>query len=311
MKKSWFIFVAFLTALAVMAPGPPEKAEKVRINDQDWDIQPFFYPNADGTFTWGLNLDGIDIKYGIATAGEHAAFNLGVTLSGVMIDDNNWDLDWSRTILVSFSKDPEGVKDADGYIGVVTDEISWNGDDDGSGYVVDQVALALVAPGGTPMGESCAVDTGWVLIAGSNFDAPVMIDDNGWDYNHEHNAIVVPLLAQSSLLDDMQSLGYLVTIDVDVWNLDGSFAGSGRGTREIVAVDPIDWDYVQIQPVFATLDSDVGWNGDDDGSGIVTGLIDLVDPATGNVVNHMVFTDQTVGFTINSIPELCPGCDAP
>jgi hypothetical protein len=310
MKKAFLIFGALLIALAVVAPGPPEKAEKVRIDTQGWDVQPFFHSNSDGTFTWGVNLDGIEVKYGLATAGEHAEFTLGVTLSGVMIDSNGWDLDWDQTLQVGFSRDPDGGRDADGYIRVLADPVAWNGDDDGAGYIIDRVSLTLVGPSGAPMGEPSAADVGRVLIAGSSFNTPVMIDDQDWDYDPEHSAVVVPLLAASGHLSEMQRLALRVTLDVEVWNLDGSFAGSGRGSGGIIGIDDSDRDYVRIQPVLATLDEGLSWNGDDDGSGIVTGLIDLVDPA-GNAVSRATFTDQTVGFMIHGMPEPCPGCDAP
>jgi hypothetical protein len=294
MKKAPLIMGIILIALTIMAPGPPDKAEKLKIDDSDWDISPSFDPES---LTYSADIFGVDCKFGIATAGEHADFQIRITLSGVKIEDNDYDNAWSVTDEVSFHKDPDDIKDEDGYIGIDVDPVSWNGDDDG-GFIVNEVALALIGPNESPLGDVITVDTGWTLIGGPSFDAPVMIDGQDWDYDPDAKAIIVPLLADADLVGILQEEGYQVRVDVDVWNLDGSEAGSGSGQKDVVKVDPIDWDYVQIQPALAVLDDDVEWNGDDDGSGIVSGSIELITP-DGSVVSTITFEGQVVGFVIH------------
>jgi len=69
-------------------------------------------------------------------------------------------------------------------------------------------------------------------------------------------------------------------------------------------VDGKDEAYVQIEPVFATLTS-VEWNGDDDGGGIVSGTIEIVDPL-GDVISTTRFENHIVGFVVHKSP--CEEC---
>ena len=308
MKKVLLTICIILVALTIMAPAP-DKAEKLKVNDQDYDIEPFFYKDeVTGEYKYGADVSsiGIDCKFGLATAGEHADFKIGVTMSGVKYDNNNWDSNWSETVFTKFEKDPEDTKDEDGYIGIVlTDKVSWNGEDDGSGFVVNEVAFALMGPSDQSIGEASTIETGWVLINNPSRNPPsVMVDDEDWDYDPKFG-IIVPLLAYGNIVDILQKEGYEVAVEVDVWNTDGSPAGSGRGSTDIVKVDEQDFDYVQIEPVDAALTS-VEWNGDDDGTQIVSGTIEIIDSG-GTVISTTKFENQPVGFVVHT-PSPCEDC---
>jgi hypothetical protein len=64
-------------------------------------------------------------------------------------------------------------KGADGYILLDTISVSWNGDDDGSGYFVQEVDLGLVSPGDNTMSTVPTIfynePGGAVPIIGNNF----------------------------------------------------------------------------------------------------------------------------------------------
>ena len=155
MKKVLLVIGIILVALAVIASGPPDQAEKLKIDDSDWDITPFYIFNDEtGLYDIGVEIDGIDCKFGLATAGEQADFTIGITLAGVKIDGQDWDIYWSEAVEVRFEKDPDDTRDEDGYIGVIlTDLVSWNGDDDGDGYFVQEVDIGLITPGGNTLSE--------------------------------------------------------------------------------------------------------------------------------------------------------------
>jgi hypothetical protein len=145
MKKALIITALILITFTLMAPGPPEKAEKLKIDEEGWDVQPFFEISD---YTYGVEIEGIDCKFGMATAGEHANFTINFTFSGVKYDENEWDDGWTETVYANFEKLPGAEKDADGYIQLNTISVSWNGDDDGEGYFVQEMDIGLVAPGG-------------------------------------------------------------------------------------------------------------------------------------------------------------------
>jgi hypothetical protein len=278
MKRPLAALVAVLVALTVMAPGPPDRAEQLKVDNGTWEIEPFF-DNSTGGSIYGVTLAGLECKYGLATAGEHADFQIGVTLSGVAYDNNEWDYGWSQDVTVAFHKDPTATKDSDGYIGILADPVSWNGDDDGSQFVVDEIALSLVGPSGQTVGQATTVDGGGTMITGPTFGTPVKMDQNGWDYSPELGAIVVPLLAAADQVDDLASQGYQVSVDFSVifphpGGVDGTASGSGS-TPILMTIEPSpDLEYVQIEPLTT---STVEWNGDDDGSGIVNGTLTLYD----------------------------------
>jgi hypothetical protein len=295
MKRPLAALVAVLVALTVMAPGPPDRAEQLKVDNGTWEIEPFF-DNSTGGSIYGVTLAGLECKYGLATAGEHADFQIGVTLSGVAYDNNEWDYGWSQDVTVAFHKDPTATKDSDGYIGILADPVSWNGDDDGSQFVVDEIALSLVGPSGQTVGQATTADGGGLVVSGPSYSVPVKMDQNGWDYNPDLGAIVVPLLAAGDQVDDLETDGYWVHASVSVRVLDASGtkigSGSGEGSADIVKVDDMDYDYVRIQPLLA---ESVDWNGDDDGSGIVNGTLTLYD-MNGTLKGEWEYVELPVTF---------------
>jgi hypothetical protein len=73
---------------------------------------------------------------------------------------------------------------------------------------------------------------------------------------------------------------------VEVYNLDGSLAGTGRGSGQIEIIEE-SWDaehFIGIAPVLVEISS-ADWNGDDDGSSIVTGWVAL-ESSKGVVLSH-------------------------
>lgn len=294
MKRLFLTIGLVLAALMTMAPTRCNNAEKLRIDPDAWDIQPF-YDDSGGLYTYGVTLTGLECKYGLAVAGEHADFAIGVTLSGVRFDDNDWDLDWTETVLVGYQRAPGAVRTADGYIAILTDPVSWNGDDDGSQHLVQEVVISLINPSGNSMGEPVIPEESGVVVSGPGASSPVTFDNNDWDYDPEPSEIVVPLLAAADLVDEL-SAGYSVYVSVAVRVLDDSGAligsGSGEGYGDIDGVPIPGTPYVEIAPVRV---SSVDWNGDDDGTGIVTGTLTLFAP-DGAELGTWEYDDFPVDF---------------
>jgi hypothetical protein len=192
-------------------------------------------------------------------------------------------------------KEEGAEKDPEGYIAIEPTLIEWDRDGgifEGAASVT--ASISLVGPSGNVQGD--VIVTPPTIIEVMWPDSPVKHENTGWDYDPENDAIVVPLLAHSGIVDIITK-GYQVEVDVDVWNLDGSDAGSGEGSAAIVKIDGQGGEYVQIQPALAVLDDGVSWNGDDDGSNIVSGTITLV--SNGTVHSITTFEKQEVGFVIH------------
>jgi hypothetical protein len=283
MKKTILLSCLLLVLLVSVLPAPPQdKAEKLRYEDNGWekDGQQFVIQ--------------MSCKFGQATAGEHADFKVRTILDIFKHDGQEWD---SVTGERSIRKLAGAEKDADHYVKIEPTTIAW----DRQGYIGNvsvTASLQLIGPSGNTIGDAVVTPPTMIVIWP---DSPVKMDENGWDYDPEKDAIVVPLLAHSGIVDIITK-GYQVKVDVDVWNLDGSVAGSGEGSAAIVKIDGQGGEYVQIQPALAVLDDGVSWNGDDDGNGIVSGTITLV--SNGTVHSITTFEKQEVGFVIH---EPLPG----
>jgi hypothetical protein len=278
MKKTILLagLLLVLFVLVLFAP-PQDKAEKLRHEDNDWD--------RDGQ----QFIVQMSYKFGIATAGEHADFKARTTLT-IDTGENVYTATGERVI-----QKVEGVdKDPDGYIEIEPTYIKWDsGDFEGSTTVTS--SISLVGPSGNVQGD--VIVTPPTIIEVMWPDSPVKHDDNNWEYDPLEGDIIVPLLAHPDKVDFLQNEGYQVTVEVDV---SGDYlTGSGKGSAAIVKHDDQGWDYVQIQPVLA--DASVEWNGDDDGSGIVSSTIGLVRP-DGSVYSTTTFGPQTVWFVTHKPP---------
>jgi hypothetical protein len=283
MKKVLLVIGFILVSLTIMAPNP-EKAEKLKVNGHDWDRDPAQF------------VVSLTCQFGTATAGEHADFKIGANIT-IAADGKTYQLVGERNIV----KAAGAEKDADNFIAIEPLTIDWPEGKNFEGVASVTSSVSLVGPSGNVQGDP-VIYTDSVLI-NDPLSPDVMIDDEDWDYDPEKNSIVVPLLADSKLVDFLQAEGYTVTVDVKVLNIDGSIAGSGSGSGNIVKVEDQDYDYVPIKPVFALLGEGVKWNGDDDGSGIVSGTILVLDP-DGKVISTTTFDYITVGFVIHEpLPE--------
>jgi hypothetical protein len=286
MKKALLTIGIILVALSVMAPDK-EKAEKLRIDDQGWDS---------GTSSFVLNLS---CQFGMATAAENSGkFTIRATIDIFDHDGNSLD-----TIVeegLEINKVEGADKDTDHYVKIEPLELSWDRNGDIFEGVVSVTASAsLVGPSGNVQGDA-VVSTDEVLINHPSYPS-VKINDEGWDYDPVKKAIVVPLLVDAKIVDFLIEKDYQVEVDVDVWNIDAddniiSPAGFGEGSATIEVIPGQGGEYVQILPVLAVLDDGVSWNGDDDGSGLVSGKIKIFSELTTYSITS--FMNQIVGFVI-------------
>jgi len=278
MKKTTLLSCLLLVLFVSVLPAPEEKAEKLRHDDNGWEKEGQQF------------IVQMSCKFGIATAGEHADFKVRSILT-----INAGGKEYTETGERNIQKVEGASKDADGYIKIEPLEIPW--DRDGGifeGAASVQASASIVGPSGNVQGDVIVTPTTMVEVEG--LASPVKMDDNGWEYDPKNNEIIVPLLARADIVDFLIKEGYQVTVYVDV---SGDFlTGSGKGSTPIVKVNPGDWDYVQIQPVLA--DAVVKWNGDDDGSGIVSGTIWLVKDET--IRSTTTFGPQTVWFVTHKPP---------
>jgi hypothetical protein len=282
MKKALLTIGIILVALAIMAPAP-DKAEKLKVDNHD-------YARDAGQFVISMSC-----MFGIATAGEHANFTTRTVLT-FEADGVPHTLQGTGGI----NKVDGATKDADGYIAIEPLTIGWDRNGGTFSGVVSVVATTqLVGPSGKDQGEAVVTYPDVTIEL-----PPVMIDEEGWDFNSDANAIVVPLFAHIYFVKVPPEETYSVRVDVDVFKKDEAktLAGSGLGIGIIEKFGPGFGDFVQIPSVLAILDEGLEWNGDDDGSQIVTGQIKLFD-AAGNEVETMVFPEQVVGFIIPEPPE--------
>ncbi len=280
MKKTTLLSCLLLVLFVSVLPAPEEKAEKLRYDDNGWEKEGQQF------------IVQMSCKFGIATAGEHADFKVRSILT-----INAGGKEYTETGERNIQKVEGASKDADGYIKIEPLEIPWDRDGgifEGAASVT--ASISLVGPSGNVQGDVIVTPPTIIVMWP---DSPVKHDDSNWDYDLKNDAIVVPLLAHSGIVDIITK-GYQVKVDVDVWNLDGSDAGSGEGSAAIVKIDGQGGEYVQIQPALAVLDDGVSWNGDDDGSGIVSGTIKLV--SNGTVHSITTFEKQEVGFVIHEPP---------
>jgi len=134
MKK----IIALMLLLLVNVPmvlAPEDKAEKLRVNGNDWD--------RDGQ----QFVVSMSCKFGIATAGERAGFSLRVTVD-ITADGKTY----SEKGVNGISKVEDASKDQDGYIAVEPTKIAW----DRGGFTGDAgvtTSIQLVGPSGNEIGD--------------------------------------------------------------------------------------------------------------------------------------------------------------
>ena len=104
----------------------------------------------------------------------------------------------------------------------------------------------------------------------------LIFDDTDWDYNPRTSQLEIPLLSSFGIARAGERAGFTVNVFVEIYNLDGSLAGVGEGSGEIQIIGDSRTakQYVRIAPVYADVPA-ADWNGDDDGSSIITGWIEV------------------------------------
>jgi hypothetical protein len=145
MKKALITFGIILITLSVMAPGPPDKAEKLRVDNNHWDRAPYH-----SDFTIDMSC-----QFGMATAAEHnGKFTVNAYVDIFEYDNQEWDKVGSTQELgIAINKGPE-PKGTDGFIAIDPATLSWNGDDDGSQKLKIDVTLNLIGPSGNVLSST-------------------------------------------------------------------------------------------------------------------------------------------------------------
>lgn len=136
--------LVLVVCLLILLPAAPvmaqeDKAEKLRYDNNGWDRE-------GQTFVLSLSC-----KFGIATAGEHGAFNVFVQLDIFDFDNNNWD---SIKAMALIAKAEGAKKDSEGYINIEQLIIPWDrvgGTFEGVATVV--ATTAIIGPSGNTVGD--------------------------------------------------------------------------------------------------------------------------------------------------------------
>lgn len=130
--------VAPLTiSVKVRAPGPPDQAEKLKVNGQDWDRESAQF------------VIDMSCHFGAATAGEHVDFKVEAKLT-VKEGEKTYGLAGDRPI----SKVDGAVKDADNFIAIEPLRIDWEQMPVGfEGSVTVIAEVSLLGPSGKVIGH--------------------------------------------------------------------------------------------------------------------------------------------------------------
>ncbi|MFH2008015.1 MAG: hypothetical protein ABI333_15640 [bacterium] len=113
-----------------------EKAEKLKVDDQDWDRDP------------AQIIVKLSAHFGTATAGEHADFTVGAKMT-VKAGANSYDLAGERSIL----KVEGAVKDADNFIAIEPLRIDWAEGKTFVGVADVSSTVFVTGPSGKVMGS--------------------------------------------------------------------------------------------------------------------------------------------------------------
>jgi hypothetical protein len=275
MKKVLLTIGIILVALAVIAPAP-EKAEKLKFDQNDWDRE-------NQQFVVSMLC-----KFGIATAGEHADFTTKTTLT---VDTNTGGDPYTLTASNGISKVEGAEKDADGYIAIEPTTIAW----DPKGFTDNAkvtASVSLVGPSGTVQGDPVVV-TEEVKIEGP---PPVKFEDNEWDYEPEYKEIVVPLLADPNIVDKKYTVVVNFTMTMTGEEYQYGSKNPDLYPTFIELKDDIGGEYVRIKPVYSIQIGSLEWNGDDDGSGIISGTVDVFKPGDGGLHDTFSVENLKISF---------------
>jgi hypothetical protein len=137
MRRLTICLLAVFAALFTMAPAP-DKAEKLRYEDTDWDrdVQQFVIK--------------MSCKFGIATAGEHANFTTQTELT-IVAGGKTYTLEATNGI----AKVAGATKDEDNYVPIEPTTITWDragGTFEGNATVT--ASVSLVSPSGNVQGDA-------------------------------------------------------------------------------------------------------------------------------------------------------------
>lgn len=104
----------------------------------------------------------------------------------------------------------------------------------------------------------------------------ILFSDHGWHYDSAAGRLQIPLLGQFGIARAGERLGFIVTAQIEIYNVDGSLAGvaEGSGKIDVVGSGRIDQYYVKIAPLTVDLAGE-DWYGDDDGTSLITGTVQI------------------------------------
>ena len=228
MKKALLIIGIILVTLTIMAPDT-SKAEKLKIDNQDWDRDPAQF------------IVKLSCQFGAATAGEHADFKVGATMT-VKAGEKTYDLAGERGI----QKVDGAVKDADNFIAIEPLRIDWIEGKDFEGIAFVTFSVSLVGPSGNSVGTTTETHT--IFILGP---ASVRFDDNEWD--SERSELVLSMSAKESTIAFGDKFGWCVSA-VDLWvndkQVDGNHWNSEcRPIKKVPGAEPDKDGYIAIEPL--------------------------------------------------------------
>jgi hypothetical protein len=148
----------------------------------------------------------------------------------------------------------------------------------------------------------------FIALASMAFANPrtekLKFDNIGWDYDPLTGQLQVPLLSKYGIATAGEEAEFMASVYVEVYNLDGTLAGVGEGSGQISKIgeswDPED--YISIAPVYVNLISE-NWNGDGDGTSIITGWVNL-ENSNGAVLSETSVTSLQIKDMFPKLPGI-------
>ncbi len=132
----------------------------------------------------------------------------------------------------------------------------------------------------------------------------VVFDVEGWGYDLEAGQLQIPLRSSFGIATAGEKAGLTASVSVEIYNLDGSLAGVGEGSVPIQIIGDVrDADhFISIAPVIADLPP-ADWNGDDDGSSIITGSI-VLENSRGSSLSESAVTGVVIKDLFPKLPGI-------